>query len=86
MQLKNFTDEQLKSELAKRGYCTSALWRIEDVHHAVSRYNKHEGTAYMISDDDAIQILDGLFGTDAELSPERKMLDYAVANHFLNNN
>jgi hypothetical protein len=29
--MENYTDEQLKEELSRRGYFTGNLWRVEDV-------------------------------------------------------
>ncbi|MGJ1261102.1 hypothetical protein [Sphingobacterium spiritivorum] len=80
--MENYTDNELKEELARRGYCTTALWHIDDIRSAVDRINENYATDHTMGDSECMEILDGLFGENADLSPNIDMLEYAVFEHL----
>jgi hypothetical protein len=54
--MENFTDEELKSELSRRGFFTDNLWRVEDVK-----------SRFIVTDDEAQDILDKSLTNDATM-------------------
>lgn len=51
--LQNFTDEQLKQELERRGYFTRNLWHLNDARKALSDAGKESR-----SDDECMELLE----------------------------
>ncbi|HEY9560339.1 MAG TPA: hypothetical protein VIR29_06080 [Anseongella sp.] len=80
--MENYTDNELKEELQKRGYCTTALWHVDDVQSAIEKVNLNYGTNFTMSDAECMEILEGMFGADADFSAEMDMLEYAVFEHL----
>ncbi|GEM_PF-1307622 len=80
--MENYTDNELKEELGRRGYCTTALWHIDDVRSAVDSINQNYRADHTLNDSECMEILDGLFGANADLSPDVDTLEYAVFEHL----
>lgn len=80
--MENYTDNELKEELGRRGYCTTALWHIDDVKSAIDEINMNYSTDYTMTDSECMEILDGMFGANTDLSPDNEMLEHAVFEHL----
>ena len=54
--MKNFTSEELKSELSRRGYFTDNLWSVEDVK-----------SKFIVTDEEAQEVLDRSLTNEATM-------------------
>lgn len=74
MNLQYITDEQLKDELSRRGFCTSSLWHISDVKHHIEDFNNdlevgEESERLPIpTDEECVTILDYAVGQFSDSS------------------
>ena len=80
--MENYTDNELREELQRRGYCTTGLWHIDDVRFAIDKVNQDGGTNFTMNDSECMEVLEGLFGASANLSAGTELLEYAVLAHL----
>lgn len=80
--MENYTDKELKEELGRRGYITTALWHIDDVQNAVAKINLDGSTDHVLDDFECMEILEKVFGLQSDFSAEIETLEYAVFEHL----
>ncbi|MFA6087465.1 hypothetical protein [Mucilaginibacter sp.] len=76
--LKEFTTEELKTELEARGYHTANLWQIGDVEAKLEEYNEDNGTTISISEEDKMEVLVRAFNNDATYSQIWESIEYEL--------
>ena len=76
------TVDQLRDELAKRGYAVASLWQISDVQQRLDDQNEDNGTKRKLSNEDALGIMNNALGNDATMMQIYEAIDYEIDYHF----